>query len=212
MTTSLAAMNLMQYRERYPYDGAALRSMSESEAARQAERMKISSVGAAALVADHLEQQMLDFERELVRDLGSSAGRDLSDVELLHVLIDSPNASAVERREAAASRLITALSWFWTVYTVSALVGTALYSANLDVWVVPLVLSPIATLSAAYLCALWALNPIVGSIRQTESDAQALWSRLLDQKLRRLRLASALLVLSDVLILASGIVVATSPA
>jgi hypothetical protein len=121
-------------------------------------------------------------------------------------------ASAVERREAAASRLITALSWFWTVYTVSALVGTALYSANLDAWAVPLVLSPIATLSAAYLCALWALNPIVGSIRQTESDAQALWSRLLDQKLRRLRLASALLVLSVVLILASGIVVATSPA
>ncbi|HEY1376951.1 MAG TPA: hypothetical protein VGF55_09160 [Gemmataceae bacterium] len=92
MTTSLAAMNLLQYRERYPYDGAALRSMSESEAARQAERLKLPSAGAAALVADHLEQQMLDFERELVRDLGSSAGQDLSDVALLHVLIDSPNA------------------------------------------------------------------------------------------------------------------------
>ncbi len=120
-------------------------------------------------------------------------------------------ASAVERREAAASRLITALSWYWTVYTAVALVGIALYEANLDAWAVPLVLSPIATLSAAYLCALWALNPIVGNVRQTESEAQALWNRLLDQKLRRLQLASALLVLSVALILASGIVVATSP-
>jgi hypothetical protein len=120
-------------------------------------------------------------------------------------------ASALERREAAASRLISALSWFWTVYTVTALVGTALYQANLDAWAVSLLLSPIATLSAAYLCALWALNPIVGTIRQTESDARALWSRLLDQKLRRLQLASALLVLSVALILASGIVVATAP-
>jgi hypothetical protein len=120
-------------------------------------------------------------------------------------------ASAVERREAAASRLITALSWFWTVYTAVALVGTALYEANLDAWAVPLVLSPIATLCAAYLCALWALNPIVGNVRQTESEARALWNRLLDQKLRRLRLASALLVLSVALILASGIMVATSP-
>jgi len=120
--------------------------------------------------------------------------------------------SAVERREAAANRLITALSWFWTVYTASALVGTALYEANLDSWAVPLVLSPILTLCAAYLCALWALNPIVGVIQQTESEAQALWRRLLDQKLRRLRLASALLVLSVALIAATGILLAVSPA
>jgi hypothetical protein len=119
-------------------------------------------------------------------------------------------ASAVERREAAANRLITSLSWFWAVYTVSSLVGTALYKAQLAAWAVPLVLSPIATLSAAYLCALWALNPIVGEIQQTESEAQALWSRLLDQKLRRLQLATILLLLSVALILASGIVVAAS--
>jgi hypothetical protein len=120
-------------------------------------------------------------------------------------------ASAVDRREAAASRLITALSWFWTVYTVSALVGTALYKTKIDAWAVPLILSPIATLSVAYLCALWALNPIVGDVRQTESEAQALWNRLLDQKLRRLQLATILLMLSVALILASGIVVAVSP-
>jgi hypothetical protein len=92
MTTSLAAMNLMQYRERYPYGGAALRGMTETEALREAERMEVSSVGAAALLADLVERDMLAFERELVRDLGLSAGRDLSEVEVLHVFIDSPNA------------------------------------------------------------------------------------------------------------------------
>jgi hypothetical protein len=91
MTISLAAMNLMQYRERYPYDGAALRRMPASEASKQAERLGMPSVVAAAL-ADAVEPQMLDFERKLIRDLGSLAGRDLSDVNVLHIFIDSPNA------------------------------------------------------------------------------------------------------------------------
>lgn len=120
-------------------------------------------------------------------------------------------AEAVERREAAASRLIAALSWFWTVYTATAIVGVTLGKADLDGWAVLLILSPIATLSAAYLCALWTLNPIVGEVHQTASEAEALWRRLLDQKLRRLRLASSLLVLSVALILASGAVVASAP-
>lgn len=119
-------------------------------------------------------------------------------------------AEAVERREATANRLITALSWFWTVYTATALIGTAQYRHDLHPWGVAIVLSPITTLSAAYLCALWALNPLVGEVQQTESDAKALWNRILDQKLRRLRLASVLLVISVALILASGIVVASS--
>lgn len=92
MTTGLAAMNLMQHRERYPYGGAALRRMSASNAAREAERRKLPSVGAAALEAEQLERYMLEFERRLVRELGLSAGRDLSDVDVLHIFIDSPNA------------------------------------------------------------------------------------------------------------------------
>jgi hypothetical protein len=92
MITSLAAMNLAQYRDRYPYDGAALLRMPANQAAQQAERLAVSSVGAAALAADLVEQNMLDFERELVRDLGTLAGRDLSGVDVQHVFIDSPNA------------------------------------------------------------------------------------------------------------------------
>ena len=46
-------------------------------------------------------------------------------------------AGAVERREAAASRLITALSWFWTVYTATAVLGVTLGQSKLDGWSVP---------------------------------------------------------------------------
>jgi hypothetical protein len=82
MATSLAMMNLMQHRERYPYDGAALARMPGSQASRQAERLGMSSVGAAALAADAVERDMLRFESKLVRDLGSLAGRDLSHVDV----------------------------------------------------------------------------------------------------------------------------------
>jgi hypothetical protein len=119
-------------------------------------------------------------------------------------------SGAIDRREAAAQRLITAISWFWTVYTVTALVGTALARSSLRNWEVVLVLSPIAVLLASYLCALWALNPIVGSAHQTANQAEELWRRILDRKLRRLRAASASLGLSALLIVASGYVVATS--
>jgi hypothetical protein len=92
MATSLAMMNLMQHRERYPYDGAALARMPGSQASRQAERLGMSSVGAAALAADAVERDMLRFESKLVRDLGSLAGRDLSHVDVQHIFVDSPNA------------------------------------------------------------------------------------------------------------------------
>lgn len=92
MTTSLAALNFLQYRERYPYGGAAVRSMHESEASREAEGVGVLSVDTKALMADLVEETMLEFERTLVKDLGLMAGRELSDVDVIHVFIDSPNA------------------------------------------------------------------------------------------------------------------------
>jgi hypothetical protein len=85
-------MYLDQYRERYPYGGASLRRMSASGAAREAARRQVSSVDAAAFAADLLEREMLRFENQLISDLGTLEGRDLSQVDLRHVFIDSPNA------------------------------------------------------------------------------------------------------------------------
>lgn len=117
---------------------------------------------------------------------------------------------AIERREGAAQRLITALGWFWTVYTASSLLGTALARKSFAAWEASLVLSPIATLSAAYLAALWALDPIAARVSQTESQAIDLWERVLARTLWRLRLASGLLAVSVVLIVAGAAVVATT--
>jgi hypothetical protein len=120
-------------------------------------------------------------------------------------------SQSIDRRESAANRLITAVSWFWTAYTVTALLGTSLASRHsLQGWEIVVILSPIATLSTCYLFALWSLNPIVGETRQTAKDAKALWQHVLDQKLRRLWVASSLLIVSSVLILMSGYLVATS--
>jgi hypothetical protein len=89
---SLAALNFQLYGDDNPYDGAALRRLPESKAAREAERLGVSSLDAAVLAHDLLHRQMLDWERSLVTALGSAAGRDLSDVDVTHVFIDSPNA------------------------------------------------------------------------------------------------------------------------
>src|SRR6266567_1023681 len=93
MGTSCAVMNFQRYLEVHPYlgGGAAIREMPAGEALRQAERMGVSSVGAAALSADLLDRNILDFERSLVRNLGLSAGRNLSQVDVCHVPIDISN-------------------------------------------------------------------------------------------------------------------------
>jgi hypothetical protein len=120
-------------------------------------------------------------------------------------------AGAISRRDDAANRLITAIAWFWTVYTATALVGTALGSrASLSAWQVLLILCPIVTLLLSYLCTLWTLNPIVGDTTQTEAAAKALWGEILRKKLFRLRLASCLLVASALVIVYAGYIVARS--
>jgi hypothetical protein len=117
---------------------------------------------------------------------------------------------AVSRRDEAAARLVTAVGWFWTVYTAVALVGSGLAAQrSFHHWQTGIILAPIASLSVSYLSALWALNPITGSMKQTEKDARALWERLLKRKLFRLRLASVLLGLSAILIVAAGFIVAS---
>lgn len=95
MTTGLAAINFLQYRERYPYGGAAVRRIHERVGLEKAALGGTLSVDASAHMADLVDEMMLNFERKLVRDLGLMAGRDLSDVDVLHVFIDSPNAIAL---------------------------------------------------------------------------------------------------------------------
>lgn len=90
--TSLAVLNFQQYRDRYPYDGAAVRRMPPEVASLEMDRFGVSSVDALALVADLVEARMLENEKALVGSLGDYAGRDLSAIDVQHVFIDTPNA------------------------------------------------------------------------------------------------------------------------
>lgn len=120
---------------------------------------------------------------------------------------------AIERREAAAGRLVTGIGFFWGVYTATALVGISLAGrAALHRWQVWIILAPIGSLSLSYLFALWSLNPIVGKIQQTGKEAEQLWRKILTLKLQRLRIASGLLLVSVALILAAAYIVSQTHA
>jgi hypothetical protein len=90
-----AADSLREYRDRYPYDGAGLRSAPASFGDEEAARLGVSSAGAAALVADLVEDQIKANELALMASLATYAEQDLSAVAVEHVLIERPNAITV---------------------------------------------------------------------------------------------------------------------
>jgi hypothetical protein len=90
-----AADSLREYRDRYPYDGAGLRSAPASFGDEEAARLGVSSAEAAALVADVVEDRLHANELSLIASLGEYAKQDLSAVAVEHVLIESPNAITV---------------------------------------------------------------------------------------------------------------------
>jgi hypothetical protein len=71
--------------------------------------------------------------------------------------------ASIRGRDEAASRLATAIGWFWTVYTAAALVGIALADWVLPAWMAVLLALPAVLLVAAYALVIWALNPIRAS-------------------------------------------------
>jgi len=71
--------------------------------------------------------------------------------------------ASIRGRDEAASRLATAIGWFWTVYTAAALVGIALADRVLPAWMAVLLALPAVLLVAAYALVIWALNPIRAS-------------------------------------------------
>jgi hypothetical protein len=72
--------------------------------------------------------------------------------------------ASIRGRDEAASRLATAIGWFWTVYTAAALVGIALADRVLPAWMAVLLALPAVLLVAAYALVIWALNPIRASL------------------------------------------------
>ena len=94
LNTSLTALNFRLYGDDYPYDGAALRRLPESKAAREVERLGFSSLDAAAPDEPTWcnSKCSIGNARSSPTSAPSGSGRDLSDVHVTHVFIDSPNA------------------------------------------------------------------------------------------------------------------------
>jgi hypothetical protein len=90
--TTLAQMNLAQYREGYPYGAAAFHDLSTDAAAQEAARLGVRSAQAAAFLADLVDTSMMEDERVLVAQLAAYSGRDLSSVAVDHLFVPSPTA------------------------------------------------------------------------------------------------------------------------
>lgn len=90
--TTLAQVNLAQYREGYPYGAAAFGNLSTDVAAQEAARLGVGSRQAAAFLAHLVDASMIEAERAFVAQLAEYSGRDLSSVAVDHLYVPSPTA------------------------------------------------------------------------------------------------------------------------
>lgn len=118
---------------------------------------------------------------------------------------------SLDTKSRTGSMLLSAVSWFWTVYTGSVLLGVAIADTTLSTWQAVVVASPVVILSAAYLIGLWAAQPIMSEFDPRDPAAvQHAFEAGVRTAARRLRLASvglgagALAVSAAVVVLAIG--------
>jgi hypothetical protein len=112
--------------------------------------------------------------------------------------------AAIASREEAAGKLVSAIGWFWTVYSTVTVVGAAIARPRLS-WVVGMLVSlPVAMLIIAYLFSLRVLIPDVGSFDpRVAEEVEEAYRKALATKCRRLTLAVAALVVSAVTVVAA---------
>ena len=97
---------------------------------------------------------------------------------------------AVTAREEAATRLVTGVGWFWTVYSSVAIVGVAIAEQDFSVPVGIALASPAILLMLTYLLALRVLLPFDGEFERKSPDSiEAAYRAALDQKRTRLKIA-----------------------
>ncbi|MEU0343602.1 hypothetical protein ABZ092_32775 [Streptomyces bobili] len=109
--------------------------------------------------------------------------------------------SAITRREEAASRLVTGVGWFWTVY--SAVVVTALaVSGKQEIVVAVALILPVAALVVAYLAGLMTLQPIDQSfLVNSPTQIQRLYDEAVARKRKLLRRARIWTVISGAMVI-----------
>lgn len=98
--------------------------------------------------------------------------------------------NAITSREEAASKVLTAVGWFWTVYSTVAVVGTAVTRVALPWWVAVALALPTIFLLVAYLLALRVIFPYDGKFDQRSPESiKGAYEVVLGLKRKRLRTA-----------------------
>jgi len=118
---------------------------------------------------------------------------------------------AVTAREEAASRLVTGVGWFWTVYSSVAIVGVAITEQDLSLPVGIFLAAPAILLMFTYLLALRVLLPFDGEFERKSPDSiESAYQAALDLKRARLRIAVVAASISAVSVGAAVFVTAVS--
>jgi hypothetical protein len=120
---------------------------------------------------------------------------------------------AVRSRDEAASRLVVAVGWLWTVYTGAALVGVAVADRQVAGWRVAVLAAPGVLLVSAYGLGLWALWPVaVAFDPRVIEEIQAAHLHAAEVKQRRVWLAGVTAGVGAVSVVAAVLATATAPA
>ncbi len=121
--------------------------------------------------------------------------------------------SRITRIEDAAGKLLTAIAWFWTVYSAAALVGVALADRDLDAGALIVIALPAAALIVAYGLGTWALMPVYTKfIPESPEDVADEFDKAYEEKRKRLGLSMlAGLIAAVLLVVAVGVTAAATP-
>jgi hypothetical protein len=119
--------------------------------------------------------------------------------------------TSYDKRQAAGEKIVTAVGWFWTVYTAVAVAGTTLVDRDLSRPETALVFLPTAVLIAAYLVGTWTTLPVDLQFEPASpEDATDAYNQMILAKRDRLRWALGFTVAGGLAVVLAGAVLAAS--
>jgi len=120
--------------------------------------------------------------------------------------------AGISRREEAASKLVTGVGWFWTIYTTVAITGVAFADRAFGYGASALIALPILLLIVAYLLGLRVMMPISGDFHPEEPvSVRDAYVRGVNEKKLRLSQAQWVTVAAAFAVIAAAIATALTP-
>ncbi len=119
--------------------------------------------------------------------------------------------NAITSREEAAGKLVTAVGWFWTVYSTTAIIGTAISDIIMPWPLTVALVLPTIFLLLAYLLGLHVIIPHDGRFDpRSPTEIEEAYQAVLQLKRRRLKVAVIATTLAAGTVVAAILVASTS--